>query len=453
MDLTTYKRLLDYNRNRNLIIPESKVLLMISGGRDSVFLLNFFDYLRDVINVNFGIFHLNHMIRGKESERDKKFVEDLAKDFNAPIFEFDEDIIKIAKKKRKNLEECARDVRYNIASGIADREHYSAIITAHTKDDYIETVIFHLIRGDSIYGLAGINERTGRFIRPLLTITREEITRYLIDNNIKWMDDSTNDNIEYTRNFIRHRIVGALKEIGGNNVIEKIYKTGLIMNDYIRGSGEFANEIFKRIIIIKNNKLHLDLTSYFRYNCEGKRLLLIAMINYLGLKVDRKIINFIYDFLEGDSLTKKYNNNLFLYKDEKEAVIFKMYKKFNYKLNINERLSDESFTIECGIGKMADFKLNDSLFFFEREKMRFPITVRNKKNGDKMVPSGFRSKKTVKDIFNDRKIPIWERDNFPILESGDEIIGIPGIRRSNLMNVKNRDGENIYILFRRVNED
>ncbi len=453
MDLTVYKRLLAYNRNRNLIIPESKVLLMISGGRDSVFLLNYFNYLRDIINLNFGIFHLNHMIRDKESERDKKFVEDLAKDFNAPIFEFDKDIIKNAKRERKNLEECARDVRYNIASSVAEQEHYSAIITAHTKDDYIETIIFHLIRGDSIYGLAGINERIGRFIRPLLTITREEITSYLIENNIKWMDDSTNDDINHTRNFIRHRIVNVLKEIGGNNVIEKIYKSGLIINDYIKGSGEFAEEIFKRIVIIKNNKLHLDLTSYFHYNCEGRRLILIAMINYLGLKVDRKIINFIYDFLKGDSLTKKYNDNLFLYKDKKEAVIFEKYKTFNYKLNVNECLSNESFTIKCGIGKMADFTLNDSLFFFEREEIQFPITVRNKKSGDKMIPFGFSSKKTVKDIFNDKKIPIWERDDLPILESGDEIIGISGVRRSNLMNIKNKNRENIYILFRRVNED
>lgn len=186
------------------------VILGLSGGPDSVFLL----HMLEKLPLKIIIAHLNHQIRPKDSKRDQAFVEKLATNHTFALQT--KDVKKLATKSKANLEETGRNLRYKLFEKLHKKHQAKYILTGHHADDDIETVILNLTRGASLQGLSGMQMVRGHLLRPLLNITKSEITNYLKTKKIKYYKDSTNKDLTLGRNFIRKKVIPNLKKLNPN---------------------------------------------------------------------------------------------------------------------------------------------------------------------------------------------------------------------------------------------
>ena len=451
MDLSIFEYLENDIVERDLITPGDKMLAMVSGGRDSVFLLYFLEYLRKRGNIEVSVFHLNHMIRGKEAVRDEEFTGKLASRLGFPFYSKRVDVKKIVMDKRDNLESVARSIRYGEAEKIRVKLGYNLIVTAHTKTDFFETVIMHLLRGDSVYGLLGIAYKNGNVIRPILAVNREQVTAFLEENGIQWVDDSTNYEPVYTRNYIRNIIAPHFAKIGGNNFDSKIMNSVLVLRDYVKIANEYVNRKVKETVKIKNGKLHLDLMSFFHYNGVERRMIIVKILELLAVSHSRNMIYAVEGFISNKSSFYNYNNIFNIAKNREKAIFWKD-SDYKYSLNLGEVLETKYFVLKTEYCKKCEPKKSKNCFYFDAKQIPFPVIVRKFKTGDKMVPFGMNTPKKVKDIFNGEKIPVWERDEYPLIVAGDEIIGIMGVKRSSLYLV-NKKGDSAVFEYGRINEN
>lgn len=227
----------------DMIKSGGDVVVAFSGGSDSSALLFF---LVEYLNKKNNIFaaHLNHMMRS-EAERDERFAVETCEKYKIKIFTGRRDIPEIAKNSKKSREEAARDERYaflrEIASSIGENVK---IATAHTASDNAETVIFNLARGCGLGGLSGIAPVRGDIVRPLLSCTKEDVLKYCGQNNISYVEDETNSDESYTRNFIRRNITSKLGEKFAR-ADENIFKTSQLMRDFADLTDSLTEAVIK----------------------------------------------------------------------------------------------------------------------------------------------------------------------------------------------------------------
>ena len=208
-----FDRFYEYNQKYQLIQKEDRILLALSGGKDSVCLLFLLLELQQKFPFTLAAFHLDHMIRGAESKRDADFCAKLCKNMKLDIFLQRADVPAFCKKHKLGLEEGARRERYRILGEIAEANGFSKIATAHTASDQAETVLFRIIRGSGIRGAAGIPLRRGRMIRPLLFFQEREVLQYLRNRHLEFIEDSSNFDINFSRNRIRKKILPEMQKI------------------------------------------------------------------------------------------------------------------------------------------------------------------------------------------------------------------------------------------------
>lgn len=196
-------KLLTFIRRYSLITPGEHIVCAVSGGADSVALLFGMYLLQAKLNIRLSAAHFNHHLRGEESQRDEQFVRDLCDRFDIPLFCGEGQVT----RGEKGLEAAARDARYAFLRSLDGK-----IATAHTADDNAETVLLHLVRGTGLKGLGGISPVNGNVIRPMLSVTRQEVERFLEDWSLTCVQDSSNEYDEFLRNRIRHHVMPVLKE-------------------------------------------------------------------------------------------------------------------------------------------------------------------------------------------------------------------------------------------------
>ena len=190
----------------------ARVLCAVSGGADSMFLLHRLARMREARELALHAAHFNHMLRGEESDRDARFTLAQCEALGVPCALGQGNVAEFAAERSLGLEDAARRLRYRFLEETADALGCDRIATAHTADDNAETLLMNLCRGAGARGLGGIPPVRGRFIRPLLRTERSEIEAWLRENNIPWVEDSSNRFDDYTRNRFRHRVLPLLKE-------------------------------------------------------------------------------------------------------------------------------------------------------------------------------------------------------------------------------------------------
>ena len=203
-----------------MLKQNDNILVALSGGADSVTLLHLLNSLQEY-SFNIWACHVNHQIRNQEAQRDEDFVRDLCKNLTVPLIVETVNVPELSNKNSKSLEEMAREVRYNIFNKLANKLN-AKIATAHTLNDSIESVILNLTRGTGLKGLCGIPAKRDNIIRPLIEISRTQIEEYIRNNNLNFVNDSTNNNLGYKRNRIRHEIVPKLFIV--NPSFAKVFK-------------------------------------------------------------------------------------------------------------------------------------------------------------------------------------------------------------------------------------
>jgi len=390
-------------QKHKMIQSGEDVAVALSGGMDSVSLLFVLHELQKELDFFLSAVHINHQLRGDDSDDDELFCKNLCERLNIKFTVLTYNINEIAKKNKKSIELTARKIRYDSFELLkADK-----IATAHNQNDFLETVILNLIRGTGIKGLCGIPAKRGKIIRPLLYSSREEILKYIFENNIDYVHDKTNDETVYTRNKIRHGIIPRLKEINPKveETVQKMSARLLEADDYIESEAK-KNETFD---IFELQKLHIAIRKRFLSN----------LVLEKGIELSQNIFENLNTIIENGTgrtgLKNGYSaliskGKLHIYKGSNK----KIYKNFDINLH-GQIISKEDFE-----------KIHKNVFInaVDYDKIQFDIKnlkIRSRLEGD-YIKIKSKGTKTIKKYMNEIGIPPHKRAATALLACGSKIL-------------------------------
>ena len=415
----------EYIRQNTLFGPGHKILLAVSGGKDSVLMVHFFKQA----GFDFGIAHCNFGLRGAESQRDEHFVRTLAAVIDVPVYITHFETKAYAARQKISTQMAARDLRYRWFEELRTTEKFDFIAVAHHQNDAIETVLLNLVRGTGIAGLHGILPKRDHLIRPLLFLSRKEIDRLISSNSIEYMEDSSNLSTNYARNKIRLDVIPKLKEINPNleetfaHNIERFSDIEIILQQRI---AQLREEICEERLngvylpIEKINMLH------------PQRLLMFELLKPYGFT--EMVSDELLASLQKQSGTSFYSNTHRITIDRASVILTKLGEEHDYHL---VHRSDKTVTIgrqliEITYAEEVAFERNQHKAFVDLDKMIFPLILRSWQDGDRFMPLGMKNYKKLSDFFIDQKVPLPEKENIPILINGNgEIIWLTGLRQDN----------------------
>ena len=432
----------------NLNIEENEPLVVgCSSGPDSMALLH---YLKKNTNNKIICCHINHNIR-KQSIEEEQYLKNYCIKENI-IFEN----TTIKKYKENNFENEARKRRYEFYEKILNKYHSKYLFLAHHGDDLIETILMKIERGSNLEGYAGIKELTHinnyYIIRPLLKYTKEELIEYNKKNNIKYYIDQSNNNTIYTRNRYRKNILPLLKK-EDKKIHLKYLKYSKTILDYLSFIEEEVNKYYNKIIT--NNIINIKelkkinsflikniLYKYLNTNYNNQpNIIKESHIESIITIIDDKKPNIKINLPQNKVMKKTYNN----LKIENNIIE----KKIEYKLVLKNNNRINNHIIE----KIKDTELDgNDICRLNSKELDLPLYIRQKQEKDYIVPKGMNGKKKIKEIFIEKKIPLEERNGYPLLiDKNDNILWVPNLKK-NKFNKEKNEFYDIILRYRKEEE-
>lgn len=300
------KKVLETIKKYNLIEKGDKIVLAVSGGPDSISMLNILNEIKEekIIDFNICVAHVNHMIR-KEAKEDEEYVKKYCKQKEIDFYSKSIDVQKIANNNKVGTEEAGRYARYKFFDEILEKTASNKIAIAHNKNDKAETIIMNLIRGTGITGLKGIEAKRGKYIRPLIECKRDEIEEYCKKENLNPRIDKTNFQNIYTRNKIRNIVIPYVEKEFNPNIIETINRLSELVEEEENYMEKQVEKIYKHILLEENEKeIIIDLKSFNNQERVIKSKVIIYTITRLfGTSKEISKIHI-------DDLIKLCNNNI-----------------------------------------------------------------------------------------------------------------------------------------------
>lgn len=263
----------------NLIEKNDKIVIGVSGGPDSICLLHVLYGLKEKLEIEIVVAHVNHMLRDV-ADLETEYVQNFCKKLGIQCYVKKADILEISKTQKKGTEEVGRQVRYDFFDEVAKKTNSNKIATAHNSNDRAETVILNILRGSGLSGLKGIEPiRDNKYIRPLINTDRQDIENYCNDNKLEPKYDKTNNENIYTRNKVRNTVIPYIKKEFNPNIIKTINRLSSLAteeNEYLQA---ITKQEFKNLLIEKTENIILDLHKFNSLNLVIKRRLILYTIN------------------------------------------------------------------------------------------------------------------------------------------------------------------------------
>jgi len=422
------------NNVYNFLLKEIKIkngdIIVVgsSGGPDSMCLMNVLMDIRKKVNIKIICAHVNHNVR-KESYKEAEFIKEYCVN-NDILFE---DMV-IEKYGDDNFHSEARRIRYSFFEELVKNYEANYLMTAHHGDDLVETVLMRIARGSTIKGYSGFSKVIDKgfytLVRPLIYLTKDEIVEYNKTNGVPYATDKSNKSGKYTRNRYRKEILPFLKK-EDKNIHKKFLKFSENLDEYEK----FINKEIKKVInrVYKDNAIRIDeylllepvlqnkILYYIMENIYQDDLFSIndTHINLLKKLINTKRANSCINLPHGKSAIKSYNN----------ISIEEIKDITSYEIELNDEVKLPSGR-KIKFVDTQDSNNNDVCRLLKSE-IAYPLYVRTRRLGDKMLLKKIDGYKKVKDIFIDSKIPLRDRESWPIVvDSSGRIIWIPGIKKS-----------------------
>ena len=389
----------------NMLSKGDRVLIGVSGGADSIALLEFFVSVKEKYDLDICVAHIEHGIRGEDSVNDAEFVENYCKKLGVNFYLKTIDAPNLAKKAKMGVEEYSRMARYDFFNTI----ECDKIATAHNLTDNIETLLFRLARGTGLKGACSIPAVRGKIIRPFIEVSSGEIRKWCNDNNIPYRVDCTNSNSAYSRNLIRLEILPLFEKLNANyqdnieNFISDVNEDYAFIDDYVKS-------IYPKIV--KNNEI--DLPKLNELDLSIKKRILIMFFDENGYSLNRIHLQSVIDITlkSGKSQIKE---NIFAISAKGKIRLA----KFN---DLNKK--DEFVTKILNIDEFKDKNID---FYCDCDKIVGNIIIRAKQAGDRIKPAGRNVSKTLKKLFNESAYPIEKRDKKIVVCDDFGIVGVIGL--------------------------
>ena len=402
-------------------LKDKKLLLAVSGGVDSMVLLDLFYKLRFDICVA----HCNFQLRGKESDADELLVREICQDGYIPYFINSFETIDFAKENKLSIQLAARKLRYDWFQELL-LLGFDYVLTAHHLDDNVETFLINFTRGTGLEGLTGIPAQNENIIRPLLPFSRDEIENYAKDNKIQWREDSSNASDKYFRNKLRHNIVPTLKELNTGfldsfqNTLHHLQQAESLVNDA-------SKLVYEKVVEDNGNQIEIHLKPLLEF--QNYKAYLFQWLKSYGFSA----WNDIYDLVNAQSGKQVFSETHVLLKDREKLILSE-----RKSINKSEVFIIES--IECKVNiplklifsRFSGVKnVNANCIFVDKDKIKFPLTIRKWQEGDYFYPAGMNGKKKLSKYFKDEKYSLLDKENQWLLCSEDQIIWVIGKRADN----------------------
>jgi tRNA(Ile)-lysidine synthase len=440
--MTFLERFRRYIVQNNLFFPKDKLLLAVSGGIDSVVLSE----LCHQAGYGFAIAHCNFQLREADSERDEKFVMELAEKYNVPFHVIKFDTKAIAKERKISTQEAARELRYNWFEEIRNNNGYKYILTAHHADDNIETVLMNFFRGTGIKGIRGIEAKHGFVVRPLLFTRRIELEEFLEENKLDHVSDFTNEQDDYTRNYFRNKVIPFIEksfpEVNENILtnITRFKETELLYQQAI--------ELHKKKLLeFKGNEIHIPV---------------------LKLKKAKPLHAIVYEIIKAYSFSSPQVDEVISLLDSEsgkyvQSSSHRVIKNRNWLIIAPNESTESEIIIIDGVGNWqfalgnlklettptSSFKPPTSNFLasLDADEIKFPLLLRKWKQGDYFYPLGMKKKKKLSRFFIDQKLSKTDKEKIWVIEMNKKIIWIAGHRIDDRFKITDKTSGVLRITF------
>ena len=410
-------------KERNLL--QGKFLAAVSGGIDSVVLCE----LCKQSGIHFSIAHCNFQLRGEESERDENFVRSIGEKYGVDVSVKRFDTGAYANQNKISIQEAARELRYEWFVQLKNEKGFSFTLVAHHADDNIETLLMNFFRGTGIQRLTampGENREEKFILRPLLEVRRNEIIEFARQNNLQWVEDSSNVESKYTRNFFRNELMPAIKkaypQVEENLLanIDRFKKTNFIYKDAVA-------ELKKEICEQYTSEVRIPVLKLMKYQHTS---IIFEIIKDYGF--GEKQVEEVIKLAEAESGKFIENEHYQIIKNRKWFVIAPK------ASNTDTIAIEEGEEKLCFAGGQLEFKSipiekfnlqkKEGIAQLDAKHIEFPLLIRKWKQGDYFYPLGMRKKKKLARFFIDQKLPKNQKENTWVLESNKKIIWIVGMR-------------------------
>lgn len=434
-------------KEKNLIKFGEHIIVGVSGGADSVYLLKVLDSLKKEMKLTLTAVHINHMIR-EEAVDDEAFVEDLCGKLSIPCVSFKIDVKAIAKREKKSLEEAGRKVRYDAFYKILRKHHADKIAIAHHQNDQAETFLYRCARGTGIYGAGAMKEKDGVLIRPLLCIKKQEIIEYLKQSGQNWVEDASNQDDTFARNQIRNQIIPRLESINEQAVehigmlCEDIKEVTMYLTDQIE-------EVFTDCITQIDSGFEIDCDKLIRENVWIQKQIVKKVLEETAKKkkdLERRHVEDLIELMHNE--TGKMISLPYGMKAEKSYQYMRVQKDvISEKQGIQGKLFFEEVT------DLTNILENDCIKIIDYDRIETGVQLRCRKPGDFFTFGRENKRKSLNRYFIDEKIPRQLRDEIPLVADGSHIVWITGRRVSEYYKITKSTRRYLKLEFKRGGDD
>ena len=436
----TEQKVLKFIDDNSLIQKGDKILVSLSGGPDSVFLLYFLKKYQKRLSVSLYAFHLNHLLRGKDASLDEDFCKQLCSSLNIPFFYVRKNVKQFAHKKKISIEEAGRILRYSELNRLLKKNNFNIIATAHHSNDNAETVLLNLIKGTGLKGISGIPVKRDNIIRPVLVLSKEEILKYLDLKKIKFRIDNSNFQVDLERNFIRNILLPLIRSKLNPSVENAIFNSSQNFKSLYSYLLNSTNEVCKDICM-RNSALNIPLNKLLQLNDDLLTFSLKELVerNFFE-NLMFKDINSLKSLISKQTGRRiNLSSGLTAYKERDELIIKKnkdsgVPEKKNVKINIGEEKTFDNFTISIKPADIAAISLGKEKtheYISADNIVGSKFVIRNWQDGDKFFPLGMKGTKKISDFLNELKIESHKKKNQLLLLNDKKIVWVIGYRLDN----------------------
>jgi tRNA(Ile)-lysidine synthase len=434
-----------------LLLPGETILAGVSGGTDSTALLHILWSLNQQYQYGWKLhaLHLNHGFRGQEACEDAEYVQSLCADWGVECHLFERDVSLYMKETGLGAQEASREIRYALYREVAERIGASKVALAHHGDDQVETVLFRMLRGTGIGGLAGIPQRRWlvenrvEVVRPLLSIFRQDLEAYCREAGLTPREDSSNATRKYLRNRLRLDVMPLFESINQRyrEHILHLAHTAHIDENYLQNASKTA----LRLVILQQEMNRISIAGNKFQSCDLalQRRMIPLILSYLsrGTEWSSQHVEAVLRIIHGEhpSATVHLPDGIVVQRVY-ERILFSRGQRetktapFCYDLVVPgaTRVWESGVTIHTAILSAPPDVTQLSAYeaVFDADRLTGKLHVRNRNPGDRVTLFGSHRRKKVKELLIDAKIPKMDRDRLPIVVDGDEIIWVPGVRRA-----------------------
>jgi tRNA(Ile)-lysidine synthase len=437
------EQFLNHLSRHQLIAPRETILLAVSGGVDSMVMLDLFAKAR----VPFAVAHCNFQLRPAEAANEELLVERVCERWSVPFHKKVFQTTEFAHAENIGIQEAARSLRYTFFDSLLESKGYAKVATAHHLNDSFETVLLNLVRGTGLDGLTGIPMQTSKVIRPLLFATREAIMTYANAEKIEWLEDSSNEKEAYKRNLLRHKVIPVLRQI--NPSLEETFRSTL---ERIEGARQMSREYIAGFRLnscrVVEDRLYINRDALSK--TVSPVVLLWEVLKDYGINFDQA-----FQIFHSSQTGKVFHSHQYTVLYDRGEIIGQSRQSDEF---LDCRIDRQTSLVASAIGKLtleiSDVvnvgHQSDNIATLDADQIMFPIVWRKWKDGDSFYPLGMQQRKKVSDFLIDLKIDRLQKQQITVLEAGGEIIWVVGLRISNKVKLTTATQRVLRITFDRA---